>query len=246
MRVETNERLVNRNRRIAQYLFFAAFGIVIIGVLFINQQTSNLTSTNVALVSLLQAALLPVALITTIISVRMTNLWMRQPRPEVAIREGLKGISNRSVLYNYYHFPARHVLICPQGVYAMITRFQDGRFTVNGDRWTAQRSAAGRFLSIFRFDSIGNPNYDALRAAEHVKKLLEPIAPNVEVHPVIVFVDPKADVTMINPSIPVVYTTGKVSPTLKDLLRDSGVTKDSRNPLTPDQIEAFEAATLPH
>ena len=242
MRVETNERLARRNRQIAQYLFFATFGVLILGLIFINQQTASLNSTNVLPVTLLQAAVLPIALITTVISVRMTNLWVRQPRPEAVIREGLKGISNKSVLYSYYHFPARHVLICPQGVFAMVTRFQDGRFAVEGDRWFTQKSAISRVLSIFRFDSVGDPTADALRAAAHVQKLLQPIAPNVEVHPVIVFVDPKAEVTITKPTVPVVYPLGKKSPVLKDLLRDTG--KDSRMSLTPEQIQAFEEATL--
>jgi hypothetical protein len=176
------------------------------------------------------------------ISVRMTNLWARQPRPEIVIREGLKGISNRSVLYNYYHFPARHVLISPQGIFAMVTRFQDGRYTVEGDRWTTHRSPVSRLLSVLRADGIGDPTADAQRAAIHVKKLLEPIAPGVEVRPVVVFVDPKAEVTIVNPAVPVVYPVGKRSPILKDLLREAG--KDSRMALTPEQIQAFEEATL--
>ncbi len=242
MRVETNERLARRNRQIAQYLFFATFGILILGLLFINQQASNFSGSDILTVSLLQAAVLPIAFITTIASVRMTNLWVRQPRPEVIIREGLKGISNKSVLYSYYHFPARHVLVCPQGVFALVTRFQEGRFTVDGDRWSTHKSIAGRIMGFFRFDNIGNPTADALRAAAHVQALLQPIAPDVEVHPVIVFVDPKAEVTINKPTVPVVYPVGKRSPLLKDVLREYG--KDNRMSLTPEQIESFEAATL--
>jgi hypothetical protein len=43
MRVETNERLARRNRQIAQYLFFATFGILILGLLFINQQAATVS-----------------------------------------------------------------------------------------------------------------------------------------------------------------------------------------------------------
>ena len=242
MRVETNERLARRNRQFAQYLFFATFGILILGLVFINQQATAVTEDNMMVVTLMQAAVLPIAFITTIVSVRMTNLWVRQPRPDVVIREGLKGISNKSVLYSYYHFPARHVLICPQGIFAMVTRFQEGHFSVEGDRWKTRKSAISRILSIFRFDNIGDPTADARRAAAHVKALLQPIAPDVEVYPVVVFVDPKADVVAVKPSVPVVFPAGKRSPVLKDLLRDVG--KDSRMSLTPEQIEAFEAATL--
>lgn len=242
MRVETNERLAHRNRQFAQYLFFATFGILILGLVFINQQATAVTDDNLLVVTLLQATVLPVAFITTIVSVRMTNLWVRQPRPEVAIREGLKGISNRSVLYSYYHFPARHVLIAPQGVFAMVTRFQEGNFTVEDDRWRTRKTALSRVMSLFRFDSIGNPTADAQRAAAHVETLLKPIVPDIEVFPVVVFVDPKADVTVIKSKVPVVYPSGKRAPLLKDLLRDYG--KEKHMPLTPEQIEAFEAATL--
>ena len=43
MRVETNERLAHRNRQIAQYLFFATFGILILGLVVINQQASTIS-----------------------------------------------------------------------------------------------------------------------------------------------------------------------------------------------------------
>ena len=244
MRVETNEKLAHRNRQIAQYLFFATFGILILGLVFINQQAATISQDNVLLITILQTAILPVAFITTIVSVRMTNLWVRQPRPEVVIREGLKGISNKSVLYNYYHFPARHVLICPQGVFAIVTRFQDGRYTVDGDHWTTHKNAAQRLAGIFRFDGMGNPTADAQRAAESVHAKLQALGINIDVRPLIVFVDPKADVTVTNPTVPVVYPLGKKSPFLKDILRDVG--KDSRMSLTPEQIRAFEEATLPH
>ena len=244
MRVETNEKLAHRNRQIAQYLFFATFAILILGLIFINQQATTISQDNALLITLLQTAILPVAFITTIVSVRMTNLWVRQPRPEVVIREGLKGISNKSVLYNYYHFPARHVLICPQGVFAIVTRFQDGRYTVDGDRWTSHKSAVQRLAGIFRFDSMGNPTADAQRAAEKIKSKLQALGISIDVHPLIVFVDPKADVTIVNPAVPVVYPLGKKSPILKDVLRDVG--KDSRMSLTPEQIRAFEEATLSH
>lgn len=241
MRVETNERLARRNRQIAQYLFFATFGILILGLFFINTQVSSATE-NAGIVFLAQALILPVAFITTIVSVRMTNLWVRQPRPEIAIRDGLKGVSNKSVLYNYYHFPARHVLVAPQGVFAMVTRFQDGRYTVEGDKWTTRKNPVSRALSLFRFDGIGNPTADAQRAAAHVKKMIEPFAPDVEVYPVVVFVEPRAEITAINPTVPVVYPAGKRAPLLKDLLKDIG--KGSVTTLTPEQIEAFDEVTL--
>lgn len=243
MRVETNIKLARRNRQIAQYLFFASFGVPLIGLLLINQQAAAPTYSSLLIGFVIPLLVLPAAYAITMISVRMANNWVRVPRPEEIIPQGLKGIGNKAVLYNYFHSPVRHVLIAPQGVFAVVTRFQDGRFTVDGDRWITHRSSLGKVFSLFRMDSIGDPTRDAVRAAEHVRKLLEPIAPDVPVQPVIVFTDPRGQVNIISTDVPVVYAHPKRDPSFKDYVRDVG--KERRPTLTPDEIAAFEEATLP-
>ena len=243
MRVETNEKLLRRNRKIAQYMFFASFGIPILGLILINQQAATPTSESVIVGFVIPLLVLPAAYIITMLSVRMANLWVRVPRPEVVIPEGLKGISSKSVFYSYYHLPTRHVLITPQGVFAMVTRFQEGKFAVDGDKWMTRKSALGRVFGVFRMDGIGSPTEDAHKAARHLKKLLEPIAPDVPVQPVVVFVDTRAQVNVVKTDVPVVYANPKRDPSLKDYIR--GLGKDNRLSLTPEQIEAFEEATLP-
>lgn len=243
MRVETNDRLVRRSRQIAQYLFFISMGVLVAGLFVTNTQAMNIENPLIGL--LLPFTIMPLAFACVIVSIRMTNLWVRQPRPEDAIRESLKGTGNKPVLYNYYHLPSRHVLIAPQGVFAITPRFQDGRFRVENDRWTMLRSPLSRVLSLLRFDGIGNPHADALRAAQHIQALIAPFAPDVPVQPLIVFVDPRAEVEVIGSSIPVLYAGAKEKrdPNLKDYLRD--LTKQPRRPtLTPDQIAQFEQATL--
>lgn len=243
MRVETNESLVRRNRRIAQYLTLFSFG-ALIAALFINfQPVFNPETVENVLILLLPSLILPIGLVTMLIAVRYTNLWVREPRPEKALREGLKGLSNKSVLYNYYHSPAQHVLFSPQGVYAIVVRYQDGVYTVRGDRWQTHGGLFSAFTRLLRRDGIGDPNFDAQRAAAHVKRLLQPIAPDVEVHPLIVFIDPRVSLTIEDPTIPVLFTNPKMEPNLKDYMRHAGRSENS--PLTPQQIEAFEEATLP-
>lgn len=243
MRIEINERLVKRNRRIAQWLFFASFGILIGAFFITNQQALDATAGSDTVLLLLSSLVLPLGLVATLVSVRMTNLWIRQPRPEGALREGLKGLSNRSVLYSYYHAPAQHVLFSPQGVFVLVTRFQEGSFAVQGDRWITRGGLLNAFVRVFRQDGIGDPNYDAARAARHVQKLLEPIAPGVIVRPIVVFIDPRARLTLQDPVVPVVFANPKLEPNLKDYLRE--IARESAGTLTPEQIKAFEAATLP-
>jgi hypothetical protein len=242
MRIETNQALIERNKKISQYSFFfslitLALGFIATNARFLFPNTDP--SALVVIEFLMPIVILPLAFGSTLFSVRMTNLWIRQPRPEKALEENLKGLGNKAVLYNYYHFPARHVLIAPQGVFAIVTRFQQGAYTVNGDRWKAQRSIIGRFFGIFRMDGIGNPSQDARAAAEHIKKVLQPIAPDVPVHPIILFVDPTVKLTINQPTVPVLNVLTRLQPNFKDYLK----TLPKASTLTPQQITTFEAAT---
>ena len=162
---------------------------------------------------LAQSAVLPVAFVLTIVSVRMTNLWARVPRPEKAIEAGLKGLSNKSILYNYYHFPARHVLICPQGIFAIVTRWHDQVYTVRDGRFRSHRNIISKAFSVIRFDGIGKPFRDAEFAREVVQRTLDDIAPDVEVRPLVVFVDPKAELRIEDElKTPVLFADPKRAP----------------------------------
>lgn len=244
MRIVTNQKLIDKNRKLAQYLFFASFGLLIVGLFASGQQTASMANDDMILGFFAPLLLIIVAFIVTMISVRMTNLWMREPRPETIMKEGLKGLSNNSVLYHYYHKPAQHVLIAPQGVFVLTTRFQQGNFTVQEDEWKTHRSAISRITSLFRFEDIGNPTEDAVKNAAHVEALLAQIAPGVKVQPVVVFTDPRANITIENPTVPVLYGSDKREPNLTTFMREIRKSQPSSKTLTADQIKAFEAATL--
>ncbi|MEM6281706.1 MAG: hypothetical protein AAF787_05905 [Chloroflexota bacterium] len=245
MRVETNERIMRRNRKIAQYSFFVSMGVWLAGLgVSFSGIFGDDSSETLSLIEVGVTLTLPFALILALFAVYMTNLWIREPRPEQAIREGLKGVSNRSVLYHYYHAPAKHVLIAPQGVFVMVVRWQSGDMTVNGDSWRLERGAFGRMTGIFRLDGLGDPNGEAERAVEYIKRILEPIAPDVDVDALIVLTDPRADADITDSPIPVLYTEEKRKPNLKTFMRKHPA-KGGDLPLTDEQIEAFEKATLP-
>lgn len=251
MRIETNTNLAERNRKLANYLFLGTLFVLIAGFFFVNASAFEPSGDIDAGILFLQALVLPVAFIMTLISIRMTNLWARPPRPEKVLPEALKSLSKKSILYNYYHLPVRHLLICPQGVFVIVTRWHDGRFEVNGDQWRTLANPISRFLSTLRMDGIGNPTEEATRLAQKATELLQPHAPDVTVQPIIVFVHPRAKLTIENPTVPVVYADNKNKPNLKDLMRDlylkktGDVQSKSALPLTDEQIASFEKATLP-
>ncbi len=253
MRVVTNKKLARRNRKITNYLFFGTFGALILGFVVINASLFT-NDTPDTLTLLAQSAVLPAAFVLTIVSVRMTNLWARAPRPENAIKDGLKGLSNKSVIYNYYHFPARHVLICPQGVFAIVTRWHDQKFALRDGKFRSKKNLISKVFSAIRFDGIGKPFREAEMAREHIQRAIDEVAPEVNVESLIVFVDPSAEVEFeSSPEVPVLYADPKRSPNLKDYMRDakrqlSEAAGDAKNaslmPLSDEQIEAFEKATI--
>lgn len=245
MRIETNHRLVRRNRRLAQYLFFFSIAVLVGSFIYVNSQAlggqlPEPGSAEAALSLLLPALVLPFGVISSMVSVRMTNQWIRQPRPEQALQTGLKGLSKRSVLYNYLHMPLRHLLICPQGVFAITTRFQNGSYEADGERWTTHEGFFSRFTSFFRRDGIGQP---AAEARQHAARIQEFMPGGIEVRPLIVFVDPAVRLDIRDSPVPVLHADSKREANIRDYLRR--IPPEDRKSLTVAQIRDFEAATLP-
>jgi hypothetical protein len=254
MRIRTNVRVIKRNRQIAQYAFFISMGIWLasLAVTFLPAFTDR-DPQELGWLELASTIVLPFALGLALFAVYMTNLWIREPRPEQVIRDGLKGMNKSSLLYHYHHSPAKHVLIAPQGVFVIVVRWQRGNIVVHNGRWTYRRSLLSNIPAIFRLDSLGRPFTEAERAADYLQGLLEPIAPDIEVQPLVVITDPRATFEIPDDeenTIPVLYANEKnaagekLKPNLTDYMRKiKGSSKEL--PLTEEQITAFEEATLP-
>lgn len=250
MRVVTNEALIKQNRSRATRLFFVSLAILIAGFFAANGQLLGLIPVDAidpAIYVLVMPLVLLFGFITTLASVRMTNLWIRIPRPEQAIPDGLKGITNRAVLYNYLHMPVRHVLVTPQGIFPLVTRFQDGRFSVNGDKWRSYKGPIGTIFTFLRLDGIGSPNLEAEQAQKYISYLVEDWDENIPVQPIIVFVDSRAKLEIEDPTVPVVYADPKQTPNLKTYVREFGAGKPVdafTGDGLKDFIEEWEESTL--
>jgi hypothetical protein len=242
MRVVTNQQRIKRNRQIAQILFFLSLAILTGGLIF----TNSLAREN-ELLMFLPCLIMPLGLVSTVLSVRLTNQYVRPPHAEDAIREGLKGINRRSILYNYVLPKVNHVLVAPQGVFTFTTRFQENRFKVEQDQWYNSK-ARGPLAPLFLFlkqEGLGNPFKQATEEAATVQTIVDQAVPGskITVQPVVVFTSPRATVEVIDPDIPVVSADLKKKPSLKGLLRDEKK-KDDAVALTPAQMESIDEAIM--
>lgn len=247
MRIVANNTLIRRNRKTATRLFFFSLIILLFGFFVANAPLFGMGEPE-DFTSQLYLLGMPLVLIigftSTMISVRLTNLWIRQPRPEMVITEALKGaVHKNSALYHYLHFPARHVLIAPQGVFVLITRFQDGKITVKGKRWRIHKGPIGALFTLFRLDGIGNPNLDADQAVSYIRYIIQDYDETIPVQPIIVFVDPRVRLTIEDPVIPVVHADSKLKPSLRDYIKSLPELPQLSGKALEEFIEEFEKAT---
>src|SRR5579859_6538596 len=238
MRVVTNERRIKSKRRTAQYLFVISLAILIGGLL-----VSNFGPKTMEFAILAPCLVLPIGFATTVLSVRMTNQYVRLPHPDESISEGLKGINRRSVLYNYVLEP-NHVLVAPQGVFSLTTRWQETQFKVEGEKWLnykARGPLAPLFLTL-KQERLGDPFKQARQDAEVVQEIVDEALPGAKivVRPAVVFTSNKANLEVDEPAIPVVYADPKKRPSLKALLKDEK--KKDEISLDDEQIAALDKA----
>src|SRR5579859_5049165 len=131
MRVYINQRRINRNRRLAQVLGFVSIGILL-GTMALVSGFIPITNPILYAAPLI---LMPTLLITLMYAIWLTNYYGRTPYAEDVLRDGLKGVDKRSILYQYL-LPSDHVLVTLRGIYALTTRFQETRFKIEGSQWT--------------------------------------------------------------------------------------------------------------
>jgi hypothetical protein len=236
MRVVTNDKIINRNKMIAQSLFFVSMGLLVLSFFGSNRLSSD---ENLALVT--QCGAIPLLFGLVIASVRMTNSWVRQPYPWEQIQAGLKGIGSETVLYNFL-LPAPHVLIGSNGIYALTTRFQEKPQKVKDDHWDNLMG----LLTLMRQEQIGNPTKEARLKAAKTEAYLQALLGDegIIVYPVVVFVHPNANVTIEGElSVPVVYAApDKKKLSLKNLIRDA---KSENHPsLSKEQLAELDDVLL--
>ena len=232
MRVVVNEALISRNRTIAQILFFVSLAGMGIG--FFYSWTADTASS-----SQISCIILPILLFLTLTSVRLANNWIREPRPIDVLHEALKGLGKKYTIFHHL-LPAPHVLVGPEGVFTITTMWHEGQYKVAGKKWHGEGGLGRRLMGFMRQDLLGNPFQDAMFHAQQMQRLIDKVAPDsdIEVQPLIVFINPKAKVEIEDPIIPVLYADSKKKPSLRHYLRTQEA--DPRNTLSQEQLDEID------
>jgi hypothetical protein len=220
MRVTVNEPLVTKRSSWGRHITVFGFAVMLLAVVLSFNRLNLLRAYGVMVTGL----------VIINIGLYYGGKWMRDPREDQILDKALKGLNHGSRLYSYL-LPADHVLLSASGLFVLTLKFQDGQITAQGDKWQRHLSLVSSVRALFE-PRLGNPGQQALKEASKVQSWVQGHLPDAEVpvRPVIVFVNPKAQLQLEEPSVPAVALDD-----LKTHLR----TALKNKPLPPATLQAL-------
>jgi hypothetical protein len=181
VQVVTNDRLVKRESRIGAGLLGVTFFLLGLG-LFLSFQAERWLPVLEQSVPSGFVQWVPIAITYAIVLVGMGFYYLGnarvrrygpQHRQDNRLRQLLKGLDDRYVLYAYLgrKLPD-YVLVGPSGVYVLTTRPQEGEITCRDDRWSSRGGLGRRIFGTLYGSPMGNPSYDTGQGVARVRELL--------------------------------------------------------------------------
>jgi hypothetical protein len=162
MKILENSKLIERNKKIAQYTLYVSLALLVFGFIWSIRNTDP----DKAMVGWL--ILLPSYFLVQI-SIYMANKWGKSPRPDEIVIQSLKGLNDEYTFYNYTT-PVPHLLVGPQGAWILNPYHQKGVISFNSDKQRYQQKGGAGVIGKY-FGQEGLPN--VLRENENLKKDLQ-------------------------------------------------------------------------
>ncbi len=196
-----NEVRVQRGARVGKIATFVGLGFLVAGLIVSLLMKESLTLW-------LSFLFLLLGLVVSSVGTVNMNRWVREPRADQALAQGLKGFHDRYRLYNYF-LPAPHVLLSPVGLYVLTALGQDGVIRYEGDKFRRNFSV-GRLFRFMAEEGLGKPFAEANDQVEALRKLLDEhgIGEEVEIENILVFYNPRAELVISDPPRPVANPKG--------------------------------------
>jgi hypothetical protein len=124
---------VKRNARFARILSFGGLAIMGLGLLISFRPPYRID---------IVLGLFLVGILASQVGLPMRNRWDRRPRIDEILDGALKGLDQRFAIF-HYSLGARHVLIGPGGVFAVIPRVENGLIRYSDSHWTRTTNKSG-------------------------------------------------------------------------------------------------------
>jgi hypothetical protein len=228
MKIISNTKLINRNKRIGQILTFTAIAVLAVGlVISLNGNMDNIIYSYAALI---------LGFLISQFGIYFSNKFGRSPRPDELVSAALKGLDDRYSLY-HYATAAPHLLVGPSGVWVLLPYNQPGTITYEKGKY--KQKGGNWYLKFFAQEGIGRPDKEAQYATEDIQKFFskQMDADSVPtINPLLLFTNPKAVVKA--PDAPFATVDAEK---VKDFLRKKA--KDNAFPV--EKVDKVNAVILP-
>ena len=214
MKIHRDEKLIQRNARIAQVSLLGGLFVLAAGMFISFQYPGQFYYSLIALV---------VGFILSQIGIYFSNRWSKKPRPDEILDQALKGLDDKFSLYHYLS-PVSHLLIGPCGVWSLRPYHQKGTISFSNGRW--HQKGGSLYMKIFAQESLGRPDLEVQSDIENLINYLGDDALG-DIRPIV-----KAALVFTNPDVEINISEEENTPAetvyvakLKDLIRKYAKTK---------------------
>ena len=241
MRIIIDEKKVKRQALIGRIALFGSLAILLGGLALtlFGQQIGLFSLNNLGLFYLIYTVILILGFGVSRIGMYYGNRYLAAGRPEVVLREHLKGLDRKFALM-IFKLPVDYVLIEPGGVTALIVKSQAGKIEYKNGKWKSRQGVLSYWMG--RDEPLGNPTDEAKEALGKINKILVEKIPTLKIsqRAIIVFSNPKAILDLEPAPIPVIRAED-----LKDYLRGEGRLREMPNSIQRQMRAALDAPELP-
>jgi hypothetical protein len=229
MQTVVNVDRVERGARIGKIGTFVGLGFLLAGLII----SIAFPMSSLVWVSF---ACLIVGLVIASIGTANMNRWVKEPRADQALTQGLKGFDDRYRMYHYV-LPAPHVLLGPVGLYVLTAMGHDGVIRYDGTRFRRNFSVA-RMMRFMAEEGLGKPFAESDAQVAALRKFLDEnnAGQDIDIENLVVFYSPKAELILDDPAVPVTTPKGMK----KQLRKQRG--RELKGKQYDELLALFEAA----
>lgn len=205
MRTLTNDNYIASRKRLGQIFSFLGIGVLLAGFVL------TFTAEEGSQLSYLALFSLPLGWILSQVGLFFANRLIKQPVVHEAINEGFRKVGKfgrDSHLYHYV-FPVNHMVLTPNGIIALIGKYQSGKVSAEDMTW---KQKIGIFQRFFGQQTLGNPAAEAENSVKQIAKWISHNVPDLAeqelpIGAVIVFTANDVELDVKASAIPAVHHT---------------------------------------
>ena len=232
MKIVSNEKLINRNKKIGQITSIASL-VILGGGLYVSLSSSNSALSSYSVAITFGALIL--GFLLSQVGIFYGNRWGRSPRPDERLIQSLKGLEDKYTFYNYTT-SVPQLLVGPSGIWVLIPYPVKGEISYDEKKKRWKQKGGNFYLKFFAQEGLGRPDLEVVGLINDAEKYIGQNLKDFDHPPVqaaLIFTNEKISVDASNAPVPTLPASK-----LKDFFRK----KAKEDPAPVETIKLLQAA----